>query len=160
MKVNLSNTLYDIIKFLALYLLPGLAGLYFGLAGIWGLPHPEEVVGTIMAVATFFGVVLGLSASTYNNKIKTDEKFARQVPMPFMRPTISNYFPAMSNKAYDVLYWIAQIVLPALGTLYFALATIWQLPYGQQVVGTIALIDAFLGIFLGINTAQYKKNIY
>lgn len=62
----------------------------------------------------------------------------------------------MSNKVYDVLKYIAQIVLPALGTLYFALASIWGLPYGEQIVGTITAIDCFLGALLGISTASYK----
>lgn len=65
----------------------------------------------------------------------------------------------MSNKLYDVLKWIAQFLLPALGTLYFALASIWGLPYGEQVVGTITAVDAFLGVILGISTAQYNKQI-
>lgn len=63
----------------------------------------------------------------------------------------------MSNKTYDILKYIAQIVLPAIGTLYFALACIWGFPYGEQIVGTITAIDAFLGALLGISTAQYKK---
>jgi len=63
----------------------------------------------------------------------------------------------MSNKTYDVLKWIAQIVLPALATLYFALAGIWSFPYGEQVVGTITAVDTFLGVLLGISTAQYNK---
>lgn len=63
----------------------------------------------------------------------------------------------LSNEAYDVLKFIAQIVLPALGTLYFALASIWGLPYGEQIVGTITAIDAFLGALLGVSTANYKK---
>ena len=66
----------------------------------------------------------------------------------------------MSNRMYDILKYIAQIVLPALGTLYFALSTIWGLPYGEQVVGTITAIDAFLGALLGISTAQWKKGGY
>ena len=64
----------------------------------------------------------------------------------------------MSNKVYDVLKFIAQIVLPGLGTLYFALAGIWGFPYGEQIVGTIAAIDAFLGLLLGISTNQYYKS--
>ena len=64
----------------------------------------------------------------------------------------------MSNKTYDILKYIAQIVLPALGTLYFALSSIWGLPYGEQIVGTITAIDAFLGALLGVSTAQYKKS--
>ena len=64
----------------------------------------------------------------------------------------------MSNKVYDALKFVAQIVLPAIGTLYFALAGIWGFPYGEQVVGTIAAIDAFLGAILGISSVQYYKS--
>lgn len=63
----------------------------------------------------------------------------------------------MSNKVYDVLKWIAQYFLPAVGTLYFALADIWSLPFAQEVVGTVTAVDAFLGVMLGISTAQYNK---
>ena len=64
----------------------------------------------------------------------------------------------LDNKTYDVLKWIATIVLPALGTLYFALAGIWKFPYGEEIVGTITALDTFLGVLLGISTAQYRKN--
>ena len=63
----------------------------------------------------------------------------------------------LSDKVYDVLKFIAQIVLPALGTLYFALAKIWGFPYAAEIVGTISAVDAFLGALLGISTAQYNK---
>lgn len=63
----------------------------------------------------------------------------------------------MSNKMYDILKYIALIGLPALGALYFALSTIWGFPYGEQIVGTITAIDAFLGTLLGISTVQYRK---
>lgn len=63
----------------------------------------------------------------------------------------------MSNKVYDVLKFIAQILLPALGTLYFALARIWDFPYAEEIVGTITAVDAFLGALLGISTLQYNK---
>jgi hypothetical protein len=63
----------------------------------------------------------------------------------------------LSNDVYDILKFIAQIVLPALGTLYFALAGIWGWPYGEQIVGTITAVDAFLGALLGISTAAYNK---
>ena len=65
----------------------------------------------------------------------------------------------MTNKTYDILKYIAQIVLPALGTLYFALSQIWGLPYGEQIVGTITAFDAFLGALLGISSAQYYKEM-
>lgn len=63
----------------------------------------------------------------------------------------------MSDKTYDLLKTIAQIWLPALGTLYFTLAGIWGLPCAEQVVGTITAVDTFLGIVLGISTSKWKK---
>lgn len=65
----------------------------------------------------------------------------------------------LNNKAYDILKWVAQILLPALGTLYFALSKIWGFPFATEVVGTIAAIDTFLGAILGISTAAYNKTI-
>lgn len=64
----------------------------------------------------------------------------------------------MSNKVYDVLKWIAQIVIPALGTLYFALAGIWGFPYGEEIIGTIVAIDTFLGAILGISSVTYDAD--
>ena len=63
----------------------------------------------------------------------------------------------MSNRVYDILKWVAQILLPAVGTLYFALAGIWGFPYAEGIVGTITAVDTFLGVLLGISTAQYNK---
>lgn len=69
---------------------------------------------------------------------------------------MSNFI--LNDKTYSLLKWIALILLPALGTLYFALASIWGLPFGEQIVGTITAIDTFLGAILGISTNNYKKN--
>ena len=63
----------------------------------------------------------------------------------------------MSNKMYDVLKYIAQIGLPAVGTLYYALSAIWGLPYGEQIVGTITAVDTFLGTLLMISSSAYRK---
>lgn len=64
----------------------------------------------------------------------------------------------MPNKLYDALKFIAQLVLPAAGTLYFSLAGIWGLPNAGEVVGTITAVDTFLGVLLGISTMQYNNN--
>ena len=64
----------------------------------------------------------------------------------------------MSNKVYDILKYIALILLPALGTLYFALAKIWGFPYAAEVVGTISAVDAFLGALLQISTNKYNAD--
>lgn len=63
----------------------------------------------------------------------------------------------MSNKTYDILKWIAQYFLPAVGALYLALSKIWGFPYGEEVMGTVAAIDTFLGVALGISSANYSK---
>ena len=67
----------------------------------------------------------------------------------------------LSNSVYDALKFIAQILLPAIGTLYFALSKIWGteiFPYPAEIVGTITAVDAFLGAILGISTMQYNKD--
>lgn len=63
----------------------------------------------------------------------------------------------MSNTAYDRLKWIAQILIPAVATLYFALAQIWGFSFGEEIVGTLTAIDAFLGVILGISTYNYNN---
>lgn len=63
----------------------------------------------------------------------------------------------LSNKVYDYLKWITTIVLPALGTFYFALSGIWGFPYGEQIVGTIAALVTCLGVILGISSSNYNK---
>lgn len=63
----------------------------------------------------------------------------------------------LNDKWYGILKWIALIFLPALGTLYFALAKIWGFPYATEITGTLAAADAFLGALLQISTANYYK---
>lgn len=63
-----------------------------------------------------------------------------------------------SNAVYDKLKWIAQILLPALATLYFALSKVWNLPYSEQIVGTISAVDVFLGAVLQISTKNYNDD--
>ena len=83
--------------------------------------------------------------------------------LPFLRigmglqPPTSTGGIGMSNKLYDVLKYIQQIVLPALGTLYAALSGIWGFPFGEQIVGTIVAVDAFLGALLKISSNAYYK---
>ncbi len=71
--MNISNKVYDILKWIAMYLLPGAGTLYFALSGIWGLPYGEEILGTISAVDTFLGVILGLASNTYNKTIAPED---------------------------------------------------------------------------------------
>lgn len=63
----------------------------------------------------------------------------------------------LDNKTYDILKWVAQILLPALAVLYSSLAKTWNLPYGNGITETIIAIDLFLGTLLGISSTNYYK---
>ena len=63
----------------------------------------------------------------------------------------------LSNKLYDVLKWVCLIALPATGALYFGLSMLWGFPCGEQVVGTLDLVAAFIGALIGVSTKAYKK---
>lgn len=65
----------------------------------------------------------------------------------------------ITGKLYDYLKWIAQVILPALGTLYVALAALWDLPAPEAVAGTILAIDTFLGALLGISQVRYNRQV-
>ena len=65
----------------------------------------------------------------------------------------------MTNKVYDVLKWIALVALPAITTLWLALANIWGFPYAEAIGATMTAITAFLGALLGVSSIQYKKRI-
>ena len=66
----------------------------------------------------------------------------------------------MDSKTYDILKYIAQVVLPAVGTLYFALASIWGFPYGEQIVGTITAVDTFLGVLLKLSSDKFYAGLH
>lgn len=63
----------------------------------------------------------------------------------------------LDNKVYDVLKWVALVVLPAIATLYTALAGVWGLPFAEEIPATITAIDLFIGALLGVSTARYNK---
>lgn len=64
----------------------------------------------------------------------------------------------ISSTTYDYLKYTVQIALPALGTLYFTLATLWGLPNAEQVVGTITAVALFGGVLIGVSKHQYEKS--
>lgn len=64
----------------------------------------------------------------------------------------------IKGKTYDYAKFVTQVALPALGTLYFALAGIWGLPSAEEVVGTILALDTFLGVVLQISSQNYKNS--
>lgn len=62
----------------------------------------------------------------------------------------------MENKTYDVLKWVAMLLLPALATLISTIGAIWGLPYADQISRTVVAVNAALAMVLGISTINYK----
>lgn len=65
--------------------------------------------------------------------------------------------PIFGNSAYDIAKDATTIWLPALATLYAAVAAILNLPYSVEVVGVIAAIVVFLGTVLKISSTRYNS---
>ena len=65
----LNDRIYKILKWVCMIFLPALATLWFALGKIWGFPYLAEVEGTIIAIDTFIGALIGVSTLSYNKKI-------------------------------------------------------------------------------------------
>ena len=65
----------------------------------------------------------------------------------------------LPSKLYDVLKWIAIVVLPALATLTKVVCTVWNIPYGDQIATTITAVGTFLGAILMVSTISYNKKL-
>jgi hypothetical protein len=106
------NAFYNVLKFIAQILLPALGTLYFALAGIWGFPNAEEVIGSITAVDTFLGVLLGFSSISYN---KSDVKYGGSIEIedkpdgPKVYSLNLNSDPNDLDKKTEVLFKIVPV---------------------------------------------------
>lgn len=150
MAVKFSGKTYDVMKWIALIALPASSILYTSMAATWGWPYATQIAGTIAAVDVFLGVLLGISVAQYRKNIEN--------PMLILdpKPLISVGW-IMWDNVYDLLMWVAQVVLPGLATFYYALALIWALPMADQVVATIMALDTFLGMLIGFSSSQFNK---
>lgn len=64
----------------------------------------------------------------------------------------------MSNKVYNILKYVALIVLPALATLLLGLGELWNIEIMPKIAGTVTLLATFLGALLQVSTAKYWSN--
>lgn len=72
MKLKLNNSVYDILKWITMIVLPALATAYVGLASIWGWPFADEVAKTTAVICTLLGALLGISTAQYNKDIRQE----------------------------------------------------------------------------------------
>ena len=63
----------------------------------------------------------------------------------------------MSNKIYDILKWVALVMLDAVGLFYQTLAEIWSLPYGDNVLKTCVALSVLIGTLIGVSGTQYNR---
>lgn len=71
--MKLKNKTYDVLKWICLVVLPAIGVFYFALAEIWNFPYAEQVVGTLTAIETLLGALLGISCYQYNKKESEEE---------------------------------------------------------------------------------------
>lgn len=64
--MKLPDTVYNILKWITMIVLPALATAYVGLAAIWGWPYADEVAKTTAVICTLLGALLGISTAQYN----------------------------------------------------------------------------------------------
>lgn len=64
----------------------------------------------------------------------------------------------MSNKIYDILKWVSLVFLDAAGYFYQELASVWSLPFGDEVLKTCVAFSILLGTLIGVSSAKYKKD--
>ena len=62
----------------------------------------------------------------------------------------------MSNKTFDIIRFIAELILP-LSALISGLAETWGFAWGIEVAATLVLLDTFAGAFIGIARKIYNK---
>lgn len=150
----LSNRVYDILKWITLVLLPALGVFYMAMANTWNLPFGTEVVATLGAIDLFLAALLGLSTNKFN--VSNPMYRLNLVKLAGTNDTTSWILP---TNIYEFLTWTAQIFIPGVITFYGALASVWNLPFPEEVISTLMAFDAFLGVLLGFSTAQYHKSV-
>ena len=64
----------------------------------------------------------------------------------------------MNSKTYDFLKDCALIYICAVGILYLALADIWGLPYGTEVMATCTALSTFVGTVIKLDNKKYNNN--
>lgn len=141
----LSNKWYDGLKWVAQYILPAGATLYFGVSSVWGLPYQKEIVGSIVAVNVWLSALLVVSNAQWEQKSKVEVELPGA---PF----------GISASTYNLLKWVGLAFLPASGALYFTLASLWGFPYGEQIAATVAAITTFVSVVLGVSKAKFAQS--
>lgn len=126
-------------------------------------PDGDNITGALLSQAIVFTIIMFGAAGLVHMLWR--ENFTRiddeKEVLPLTHRVIEESgepTPILKNRTYDVVKFVALILLPALGTLYFGLSQIWGFPNGEEVVGTVVLLETFLGALLGISKKTYDQS--
>lgn len=139
MKPLLSDKAYDIIKWIALLVLPTLAGAIVAIGEVWSVPIEQNLIAGLTGISAAIGAMLTISSSIYYVNGRTN------VPVP-----------TMPVKVYKVLQDVTLYWLPAFATAYYILSLVFHLDYVMQLVETAVIIQVFLGLIMGTYSNQTR----
>lgn len=63
----------------------------------------------------------------------------------------------LSNRTYDILKWVALVVIPASATLVLTVGKIWGLPYYDNIGATISAIGLFIAAIIGVSSKDFYQ---
>jgi len=153
LKLVISNQVYDTLKWITTIFLPAITVLYVSLSDVWGLPYTTEVSGTLTAVVIFLGALLQISTLEY----KTSMYVLMNVgPLVRQESAVATGALSMKPQTYDLIRFIAQVVLPGIATFYVTLAQIWGLALSVEISGTIMAVVLFINTLLQISTMKHN----
>jgi len=152
----LGSKLFDILKWIAQYVLPGSATFYYAFSAIWGLPYQVEIVGSIVAINVWLAALLAVSNAQWQ-AVQIESLTYMATGKDVEVHLLPGAPFGLSAFSYNTLKWATLAFLPASGALYFTLSALWGFPYGEQVLATIAAITTFMGLMLGVSKSRYDK---
>lgn len=135
---GLTARVYDILKWLAMQVIPATGILYVALASVFHWPYSDQVLATAASLSGFLGLYLKLS-------------FPKEDPSTEVKQVLS-------DVVYDFLVQTAKVVLPGFATLYVAIAQAWGLPYVTEIVGVLTAGSIYITMLVGLSKAQYDKS--
>jgi len=133
----LSNKVYDIIKWIALLVLPSLLGAIVAISEVWSVPIDPDTIAGLTGLSSAIGLLLTISSTVYYINNKADITI-----------------PSMPVRVYKVLQDITLYWLPAFATLFYVLSQFVHLDRVMPIVETTVIIQVFLGLTLGIYSNQ------
>lgn len=63
----------------------------------------------------------------------------------------------LDNKTYDILKWVALVVIPASATLVLTVGKIWGLPYYDNIGATISAVGLFIAAIIGVSSKDFYQ---